>query len=73
MKNLIHKVAVTAGIGVSMLVGAAVPAFAVDAEAHCPHGLTVSEVVECACVIAATTVDSIVPGTAWDCSNEIPI
>lgn len=73
MRSHVRKTIVSAGIGASMLAGAAVPAFAAGAEAHCPHGPTVNEAVECACVITATTVDSVVPGTAWDCSNDIPI
>lgn len=73
MNRRIRKALVTAGVGGALLAGSAVPAHA-SVETHCPHQLTVSEVVECACIITATNVDAVLPGwTEWDCSNDIPI
>jgi hypothetical protein len=74
MKNRIRKSVAAAGLGATLLFASAVPAQAAGDPAHCPHGLTPKEVIDCACIIAATIVDSVLPGqTQWDCDSNPPI
>ena len=74
MKNRIRKSVAATALGASLLFVSAVPAQAAGDPAHCPHGPTPKEVIDCACTITATIVDSLLPGqTQWNCDSTPPL
>lgn len=74
-KSRIGKSLVTAALGSSLLFGAAVPAHSsTPASDQCAYPQTVKHIIDCACIVAATTVDAVLPGwTHWDCDSNPPI
>ncbi len=72
--NRVRRSLAATVLGGSLIVASAMPARAAGDRAHCPHNLTPKEVVDCACIITATIVDSLLPGmTQWDCDSQDPL